>query len=79
MNISALLAVSLLLVSVVPAYAHFDHFSHYNGRGGGVGQYYVYEKLEPDYAAPGEPTAIMFSVQDYDGRDRYNIETMVEV
>jgi hypothetical protein len=78
-NISALLAVSLLLVSVIPAYAHFDHFSHYNGRGGGVGQYYVYEKLEPDYAAPGEPTAIMFSVQDHDGRDTYNIETMVEV
>lgn len=79
MNIPALLAVSLLLVSVVPAYAHFDHFSHYNGRGGGVGQYYVYEKLEPDYAEPGEPTAIMFSVQDHDGRDTYNIETMVEV
>jgi hypothetical protein len=78
-NIPALLAVSLLLVSVVPAYAHFDHFSHYNGRGDGVGQYYVYEKLEPDYAAPGEPAAIMFSVQDSDGHDTYNIETMIEV
>ncbi|HKZ61697.1 MAG TPA: hypothetical protein VJZ68_04680 [Nitrososphaera sp.] len=80
MNFPALLAVSLLLViSAAPAYAHFDHFSHYNGRGDGVGQYYVYEALEPDYAAPGEPTAIMFSIQDNDGRDTYNIETMVEV
>jgi len=79
-NFPALLAVSLLLViSAAPAYAHFDHFSHYNGRGDGVGQYYVYEALEPDYAAPGEPTAIMFSIQDNDGRDTYNIETMVEV
>jgi hypothetical protein len=79
-NVPALLALSLLLaVSVVPAYAHFEHFSHYNGRGAGVGQYYVYEALEPDYAAPGEPTAIMFSVQDLDGHDTYNIETMVEV
>lgn len=80
MNLPALLAVSLLLViSAAPAYAHFDHFSHYNSKGDGVGQYYVYEALEPDYAAPGEPTAIMFSIQDNDGRDTYNIETMVEV
>jgi uncharacterized membrane protein len=78
-NIPALLAVSLLAVSAAPAYAHFEHFSHYNGRGDGVGQYYVYEALEPDYASPGEPTAIMFSVQDRDGRDTYNIETMVEI
>jgi len=80
MNVPALLAASLLLfISAAPAYAHFEHFSHYNGRGDGAAQYYVYEALEPDYAAPGEPTAIMFSVQDHDGRDTYNIETMVEV
>ena len=79
MNLPALLAVLLLVVSAAPAYAHFDHLTHYNGRGDGVGPYYVYEALEPDYAAPGEPTAIMFSVQDGEGRDTHNIETMVEV
>lgn len=79
MNAPAILVVSLLFVSAVPAYAHFDHLSHYNGRGGTSGQYYVHEALDPDYAAPGEPTAIMFSVQDHDGRDTYDIETMVEV
>lgn len=79
MKIPALLVVSLLACSAVPAYAHFEHFSHYNGRGDGIGQYYVYEALEPDYAAPDEPVAIMFSVQDHDGRDTYNLETMVEV
>ena len=80
MNFPALLAISLLLViSAVPAYAHFEHFTHYNGRGDGVGQYYVFEALEPDYAGPGEPAAIMFSVQDNDGHDTYDLETMVEV
>lgn len=79
MKIPALLLVSLLACSAVPAYAHFEHFSHYNGRGDGIGPYYVYEALEPDYAAPDEPAAIMFSVQDHDGRDTYNLETMVEV
>ena len=80
MNVPALLAVLLLaIVSAAPAYAHFDHLSHYNSRGDGVGDYYIYGALEPDYAAPNEPTAMMFSVQDHDGRDTYNIETMVEV
>ncbi len=80
MNALALLAVLLLAIfASAPAYAHFEHFSHYNGRGDGVGPYYVYEALEPDYAAPGEPTAIMFSIQDHDGHDTYNLETMVEV
>jgi hypothetical protein len=69
----------LLLAAGVPAYAHFDHFAHYNARGGGVGPYYVYLQLEPDYTRPNEPAAIMFSVQDRDGHDTRNIETMVEV
>ena len=61
------------------AYAHFEHFAHYNNRGDEIGPYYAYEQLEPEYARPNEPTAIMFSVQDPDGRDTYNIQTMVEV
>jgi hypothetical protein len=75
-----LAALLLLMAAAVPAaYAHFDHFAHYNARGDGVGPYYVYMQLEPDYAAPGQPIAIMFSVQDRDGRDTYDIETMAEV
>jgi hypothetical protein len=66
-------------VAVPPAYAHFSHFAHYNARGDGVGDYYVYLQLEPDYTKPGEPAAIMFSVQDEDGRDTQNLETFVEV
>jgi hypothetical protein len=76
----ALLAVALAFFSTaIPAYAHFDHFSHYNARGDGVGEYYGYLQLEPDYAVPREPTAIMFSIQDGDGHDTHNLETMVEV
>jgi hypothetical protein len=76
----ALAAIVLLpLSSLVPAYAHFEHLGHYNNRGGHIGSYYAYEALEPDYAGPNEPVAVMFSVQDRDGRDTYNIHTMVEI
>jgi hypothetical protein len=71
--------VLLPLFSIVPAYAHFEHFTHYNNRGGDVGPYYTYEALEPEYAGPNEPIAVMFSVQDRDGHDTYNINTMVEI
>ena len=75
-----LLAVALsFLATIVPAFAHFDHLAHYNARGGGVGDYYVYLQLDPDYTKPSEPAAIMFSVQDNDGHDTRNIETMTEV
>ena len=72
--------VALLpLFYLIPAYAHFDHLGHYNNRGGYVGPYYAYEALEPDYAGPNEPVAVQFSVQDQDGRDTYDIHTMVEI
>ena len=75
-----LLAVALsFLAATVPAYAHFDHLAHYNARGGGVGAYYVYLQLDPDYTKPAEPAAIMFSVQDAAGRDTRDIETMIEI
>jgi hypothetical protein len=75
------LAIILLLPlsSLIPAYAHFDHLPHYNSRGGQLGQYYAYEALDPEYAGPNEPVAVLFSVQDRDGRDTYNIDTMVEI
>jgi hypothetical protein len=78
------LVVSLLLLLVplfliIPAFAHFEHFTHYNNRGSQIGEYYAYEALEPEYAGPNEPVAVMFSIQDQDGRDTYNIDTMVEI
>ncbi|MBD0299285.1 MAG: hypothetical protein ICV82_03200 [Nitrososphaera sp.] len=71
--------VLLPLSSLVPAYAHFEHLGHYNNRGGHIGSYYAYEALEPDYAGPNEPVAVLFSIQDHEGQDTYNINTMVEV
>jgi hypothetical protein len=77
------LIVSLLLLMPLsftfPAYAHFEHFTHYNNRGSHIGEYYAYEALEPEYAGPNEPVAVMFSIQDGEGRDTYNIDTMVEI
>jgi hypothetical protein len=87
-NVLILLSLlSLLLLLFVPSvlllmpksYAHFDHFSHYNGRGDQIGSFYVYEALDPDYARPGEPTSIMFSIQDKEGNDIADVNTMLEV
>src|SRR5918912_4447585 len=77
--IAFMVLYSPIFSATSPAYAHFEHFSHYNNRGDEVGQYYSYEQLDPEYAGPNEPVAIMFSVQDNDGHDTYNIDTMVEV
>ena len=75
--VSLLLLVPLSLIN--PAFAHFEHFTHYNNRGSQIGEYYAYEALEPEYAKPNEPVAVMFSIQDQNGRDIYNIDTMVEI
>ncbi len=77
--IPTLIVLASLFASAPDAQAHFEHFTHYNNRGDSIGPYYAYEALEPEYAKPNEPTAIMFSVQDHDGHDTYNIDTMVEV
>ncbi|HEX2557485.1 MAG TPA: hypothetical protein VHK86_04125, partial [Nitrososphaera sp.] len=77
--ILGLIVIGSVFASVPDAQAHFEHFSHYNNRGDGIGPYYAYEALDPEYAKPNEPVAIMFSVQDHDGHDTYNIVSMVEV
>ena len=64
---------------IPPAYAHFEHLSHYNTGGIGVGNYYVNEAVEPEYISPREPGKILFSIQDYNGNDVQNIDTMIEI
>lgn len=61
------------------AFAHFEHLPHNNGGGDQIGRYYVNQALEPEYAKPGEPTHIEFSIQDDDGNDVQNVETAVEI
>jgi hypothetical protein len=61
------------------SYGHLEHFPHYNGGGDGVGQYYAYIGLNPEYARPHEITQITFSIQDFNGNDVHNVETMVEI
>lgn len=77
--IISLSSLLMPLSFIAPAYAHFEHFTHYNNRGSQLGEYYAYEALEPEYAGPNEPVAVMFSIQDAEGRDTYNIDTMVEI
>ncbi|HZB98730.1 MAG TPA: hypothetical protein VE226_01875, partial [Nitrososphaeraceae archaeon] len=61
------------------SYGHLEHFPHYNGGGDGVGQYYAYIGLNPEYARPHEITQITFSIQDFNGNDVHNVKTMVEI
>lgn len=81
-SISAIIIVVLattLFTSAPAAYAHFGHLPHYNSRGAVIGPYYAYEALDPEYAGPSQPVAMLFSVQDLAGHDTYNINAMVEV
>ena len=61
------------------AFSHLEHLPHYNGGFSGVGKYYIFQGMEPDYPRPGEPAGIVFSIQDNKGNDMTNIATMVEV
>jgi hypothetical protein len=61
------------------AFSHLEHLPHYNGGFSGVGKYYIFQGMEPDYPRPGEPAGIVFSIQDNKGNDMTNIVTMVEV
>ncbi len=73
-------AVAVLLAFSVPqVFAHLDHLPHYNGMQRGLENYVIHQALEPEYAGPGQVTAIIFSVQDYNGNDVQNVETMVEI
>ena len=75
-----LFSIAVLTMPLMPkSYAHFDHFSMYNGRGEAMRFFYVNEALEPDYARPGEPTRIRFSIQDKDGNDVSDVNAMIEV
>jgi hypothetical protein len=63
------------------AFGHLPHTPHYNGGSNrdGVGNYYPYMALDPEYTPAKTPTQIMFSIQDFNGNDVYNIKTMVEI
>jgi hypothetical protein len=65
--------------SILLSYAHIEHLTHYNQGGDGVGKFYAYEIIEPEYAHPGKPARIVFTAQDENGKDVYNIDTMVEI
>ena len=79
-SILVFILVSTYIPNIV-SFAHLSHTPHYNGGSNrdGMGKYYPYMALDPEYATPDQPTQITFSVQDFDGNDVYDIETMVEI
>jgi hypothetical protein len=78
----ALICLPLIILgfaSTNVAFSHLEHLPHYNGGFSGVGKYYIFQGMEPDYPRPGEPAGIVFSIQDNKGNDMTNIVTMVEI
>src|SRR5688572_24798024 len=63
------------------AQAHLEHLPHYNAGESriGYGDYMSFMALDPDYGTIDYPTKITFSIQDFDGRDVYNVSAMVEI
>ena len=59
--------------------AHLDHLPHYNGGGTPVGRFYVNQAIDPEYTPPSQPAKIIFSIQDQNGNDVYNVYSMVEI
>lgn len=83
-HITSILVVTVamsLSFSFIDVLAHLPHTPHYNGGSNrdGLGPYYPYIALDPEYTPARTPTQIMFSIQDFDGNDVYDIYTMVEV
>ncbi len=75
----ALALAALSVFAAQPAFAHLEHIPHYNGNESRTSSYFIYQALEPEYAAPGEAIAMVFSIQDGNGRDVRDVEAMVEV
>ena len=78
----SIIALNLIVAaSLIPtAFAHFSHLPHYNGGGLGVGNYYVYQAIDPEYTPTNQPARLSFSIQDYNGNDvTRRILTMVEL
>jgi hypothetical protein len=77
----ALLLCIIVGVSFInPVYGHFSHLPHYNGGGLGIGRYYVYQAMDPEYTPTNQPAQISFSIQDYNGNDvTTRMMTMVEI
>jgi hypothetical protein len=63
------------------AQAHLEHLPHYNSGGSryGYGDYMSFIALEPEYGTTDYPTQIIFSIQDFDNNDVYNVSTMIEI
>jgi hypothetical protein len=77
--IFCMFVINLGIASSNIAYSHLEHLPHYNGGFSGVGKYYIFQGMEPDYPRPAEPAGIVFSIQDNKGNDMTNVITMVEI
>jgi hypothetical protein len=77
-----LVSITFLILLFFPGptiYAHFEHFTHYNNGGDNLGDYYAYQAVHPQYVSPGQPSKIMFSIQDSSGNDIRDVNVLIEI
>ncbi|KEQ55794.1 hypothetical protein AAA799E16_01938 [Marine Group I thaumarchaeote SCGC AAA799-E16] len=69
------------LLFLIPNFLPNSHAHLEQSSSGGVmeGKYFSYIGFEPKNPTPGETVKIIFSIQDENGNDIYDIETMVEI
>lgn len=71
---------SLSFLSPFFVYGHFSHLVNYNSSDMGIGKkYFILQQTDPEYIKPNEPSKIMFSIQDYQGRDVNDMIVSVEI
>lgn len=71
---------SSTFLSPYVVYGHFSHLVNYNSSDMGIGKkYFIIQQTDPEYIKPNEPSKIMFSIQDYQGRDVNDIIVSVEI
>lgn len=78
-----LLLFSLYSSSYLSPYfvdGHFSHLVNYNSSDMGIGnKYFILQQTDPEYIKPNESSKIMFSIQDYQGKDVNDIIVSVEI
>jgi hypothetical protein len=76
-SIILVVCATLILISFFPNV--FAHLEQKSSGGVIVGKYYVYIGFNPQNPIPGEKTKMIFSIQDNQGNDIHDIQTMIEV
>ncbi len=69
----------MILFIIIPIPIAFAHLEHSSVGGQLIGKYHVMIGLDPQNPIPEKESKIIFSIQDLDGNDIHDIQTIVEI